>query len=114
MLKYARFGVIFTGDATGATERAAIANFEGDPRATVLTASHYVGSSKGSNSRHWAAATEPAVVIYSAGTLFGQPRCAARDILDEILATTPEHNAICGNSGTDYREFTTRRAEYMT
>ena len=114
MIKYGSFGIIFTGDAIGITERAAIANFDGDLRAAVLLASHHGASSKGSNSREWADAVQPAVVIYSAGTLHGHPRCAARDRLHGTLAQTPQHNAICGKSSDIYGKFTTGRAEYMT
>ena len=114
MLKYRSFSIIFTGDATGATERAAIANFDGGLRAAVLVASHHGASTKGSNSREWADATQPAVVIYSAGTLHGHPRCAARDRLRGTLAEVPEHNGICGKSSEVDDRFTTRRAEYVT
>ena len=114
MLKYNRFSVIFTGDATGATERAAIANYGDDLRATVLTASHHGASSEGSNGAAWASKTRPAVAIYSAGTLYGHPTCTARETLVDTLARTPEHNAICGKSRNTYDEFITTRAEYMT
>lgn len=114
MLKYNRFSVIFTGDATGATESAAIANYGNDLRATVLTASHHGASSERSNSPAWAAKTQPAVVIYSAGTKYGHPTCKATETLDDTLAPTPEHDAICGKSGTVAKVFTTKRAEYMT
>ena len=114
MVEYGSFRAIFTGDATGATERAAIANFDGDLRAAVLSASHHGASSKGSNSADWAHATQPAVVIYSAGTLHGHPRCAARDRLRGSLAKAPEHNGICRKSSEVDDTFTTEHAEYMT
>lgn len=114
MIEYGRFRVIFSGDATGATERAAITNFDGDLRTAVLTASHHGAYSKGSNSRRWAAATRPAVVIYSAGTLHGHPRCVARDRLRGTLAKAPAHNGICGKSSDVDDRFRTEHAEYMT
>ncbi len=114
MLKYNRFSVIFTGDATGTTEKAAIANYGDDLRATVLTASHHGASSDGSNSAAWAAKTRPAVVVYSAGTRYGHPTCKARETLADTIARTPEHDAICGEPSTTYKEFSTKRAEYMT
>ena len=114
MLKYGAFSAIFTADATGATEGAAVANYDGDLRATVLTASHHGASSQGSNSRDWAAATRPTVPVYSAGTKFGHPRCTAKNRLDDTLAMVPKHNAICAKSSDDYPEYPTQRAEYMT
>ena len=114
MLTYGRFSTIFTGDATGATEDAARTNFPKRLDTTVLTASHHGASSAGSNGPEWASATQPKIVVYSAGTKHGHPRCVARDVLVDTLATVPEHNAICGTSNSDYRTYPTGRAEYMT
>ncbi|MDE0029121.1 MAG: hypothetical protein OXU42_06965 [Deltaproteobacteria bacterium] len=114
MLKYGSFGVIFTGDATGVTESAAIANFGDGLRATVLTASHHGASSEGSNSAAWAAATRPAVVVYSAGTLYGHPTCATRQTLSDSLAETPKHHVICGKTADGENDKFSTRAEYMT
>ena len=119
MLKYGSFKVIFTGDAVGKTEAAAIKNFELDKnmlRTTVLTSSHHGANSKGSNSANWAEATKPAVVIYSAGSSYSHPTCNVVERFDDILETTSRHNAICGLSKPlkGYKKFRTKYAQYMT
>jgi len=114
MLEYSDFRVIFTGDATGTTESSAIANFAGNLKTTVLTGSHHGSNTHGSNGTPWASAASPDVIVYSAGTKFGHPRCTVTDRLDDSLATTNWHNAICGTSNSSFRNFTSRRAEYMT
>ena len=114
MLEYGAFRIIFTGDATGVTENAAMENFKTKLRATVLAASHHGASTEGSNSKMWARETKPQVVIYSAGKLYGHPTCAARQRLDYNLAETPKHAAICGESSGGYDRSPSERAEYMT
>ena len=114
MLEYEDFTAIFTGDATGVTEKAAIRNFGGNLQATLLTGSHHGASTKGSNGREWVLATSPDIVIYSAGTKFGHPRCKVTARLGKTLASTQPHNAICGESNTEYRSYIARKAEYMT
>jgi beta-lactamase superfamily II metal-dependent hydrolase len=114
MIEYDDFSAIFTGDAEGGTEASAIQNFSSNVKATLLTGSHHGADTHASNSSAWAQATLPTVMIYTAGTKFGHPRCATKDRLSGTLATTDPHKAICGTSNDNFKRYTSRRAEYMT
>jgi hypothetical protein len=65
MIEYEDFSVTFSGDAEGSTEAQAIANFDGNVKTTVLTASHHGANTNGSNGTDWISATSPPeVVVY--------------------------------------------------
>jgi competence protein ComEC len=112
MIRYEDFSVVFTGDAEGVTERQAIANFPDGLRTTVMTSSHHGAATHGSNSRDWVEATEPAVLISSAGSLHFHPRCEAVERFTS-LTTTKRHDVRCGTSG-NYVTSRTDRAHYVT
>lgn len=94
--------MIFPGDATGAAQDSAMANFPGDLLvSTVVEASHHGATSHGSNAQNWADATMPRYLITSAGTSYYHPRCdaVASYVKAGRLYGAPEHNFTCGNSG---------------
>ncbi len=112
-IEYGDFVATFTGDAEDTTEQAAILNFGGDVKATVLSGSHHGARTHGSNSVGWAHATDPEVVIFSAGTKFKHPRCEATRRYEDALSRAARHPAQCGANG-GYRSYNTSLAEYMT
>lgn len=97
------FRVVFPGDAVGASEQAAIENFPGNLLVSTVVASSHHGSNtpKGnpSNSEAWVAATQPLFVIYSAGSLYGHPRCEVAERFREggsLLPAAPHSFACTG------------------
>jgi beta-lactamase superfamily II metal-dependent hydrolase len=110
-IQHGDFSAIFTGDAEASTERAAIDNYDGAVKATVLTGSHHGADTHGSNGStkdvsvnnrsRWPAATVPEVVIYSHGRKFGHPRCTIIGNYHNSLETVPDHPMHCGNSTGD-------------
>jgi hypothetical protein len=112
MIEYEEFSVIFSGDAEGSTEAQAIANFDGNVKTTVLTASHHGANTNGSNGPDWISATSPEVVVYSAGTMFRHPTCAAMDRFTTV-AETQRHSTRCGVPA-QYRRRRTTEAHYDT
>ncbi len=114
LIEYEDYTVIFTGDATGATEAQSIENYDEAVKATVLSGSHHGADTHGSNSPEWARATAPDVTVFSAGRLFNHPRCTAVGQYTRFTATTLEHSTQCGDS-SDYQPVQrTTRAEFMT
>lgn len=116
-IEYGTFNAIFTGDATNDSEAAAIENYPGALRTTVLSASHHGAETEGSNSVEWAEATRPAYVIYTAGyrSNFRHPRCNSLAVYREAgeLAQVPRHSLQCGTE----RGWSTRASslgEYST
>jgi competence protein ComEC len=112
MIEYEDFTAVFTGDAEGATEKQAVANYAEALKATVLTSSHHGASTAGSNSSLWAAAMAPEVLISSAGNRFFHPRCVATDRFT-TLAITKGHDVRCGTSNS-YITSRTPNAHYVT
>ena len=94
------FSVFFTGDAEGRTERQARDNFDGNVDTTVLVGSHHGARTHGSNSATWAAATDPEVVIFSAGRRFGHPQCDAVNRYLGSVSEAPRHPIQCGEGST--------------
>lgn len=100
-IEYDEFSIIFTGDATGATEAQAMANYSNALDTTVLTGSHHGAHTEGSNgtftvSNNWASATNPEIMVYQSGTGFGHPRCTITDSYDDRTVTTTNHPFHCG------------------
>lgn len=94
------FRIIFSGDAEGTTERAAMENFPepGVLVSTVVVSSHHGAQSEESNHAEWIAATQPLVVVHSAGTKFGHPKCPVVKRFQDggsLLPATP-HDMSCG------------------
>ena len=112
-IDYNDFSIIFSGDAEGSTEQQAISNNPDGVDATVVAASHHGSRSHGSNSTAWVQATDPEVVIFSAGEMFRHPRCEAVSRYRSLLATTDEHAARCG-IGSRYIPFDTEEAQFTT
>jgi len=113
LIEYRDFVAIFTGDAEGSTESAAIRNFPEGVKATVLSGSHHGASTHGSNSPDWAREAAPDIAIFSAGRRFFHPRCAAVEAYGG-LAGTREHDTQCGDSGAYRPVETSTGAQYMT
>jgi beta-lactamase superfamily II metal-dependent hydrolase len=112
MIEYDEFAVTFSGDAAGTTEAQAIANFGGNVKSTVLTASHHGANTEGSNSTTWISDTSPEIVVYSAGTMFRHPTCAAMDRFTSV-AETQRHSTRCGVPER-YRRRRTTEAHFDT
>lgn len=90
------FRVLFSGDATGVVQDAAIRNYPGDLLvSTVLAAPHHGATSHESNSERWAEAVYPAYVVYSSGSKWGHPRCEAVDRYRASLVTVAPHTFSC-------------------
>ena len=112
-IEYQEFTAIFTGDAEGTTETRARENFSNAVKATVLAGSHHGASTRSSNSARWAQATDPDIVVYTAGDQYGHPRCQAVERYTPN-ASTQYHDFRCGTSNTSYNDSPTTRAEYVT
>jgi beta-lactamase superfamily II metal-dependent hydrolase len=113
-IRYGSFGATFTGDAEGITEAQADANFDGDIKTTVLSASHHGSSTHGSNGSHWVDATDPEIVVFSSGPLFGHPRCDVVARYDAKLSPAPPHPVHCGDNTGFRHEGDSRLAKYVT
>ncbi|MDH3280538.1 MAG: SH3 domain-containing protein [Gammaproteobacteria bacterium] len=103
MVEYESFRAVFSGDAHGQTEDSAIRNF-GDVSTTVLAGSNHGAESDHSNDEDWAKATSPSIVVYSAGSRHGHPRCVAvNSYRDNVrLFAAPSHNFYCLYSAKEY------------
>jgi len=100
-IEYDEFSIIFTGDATGATEAQAMSNYSNALDTTVLTGSHHGANTEGSNgtsaaSKNWASTTQPEIMVYQSGTGFGHPRCTVTDSFDDRTVTATNHPFHCG------------------
>lgn len=113
-IRYEDFGATFTGDAQGITEDQARANFDGDIKTTVLSASHHGANTHGSNGPEWVEATDPEIVIFSSGPRFAHPRCDIVERYEAGLATAPPHPTHCGDTMGFNREHASRLAKYVT
>lgn len=77
-IRYNQFLAVLPGDAEGPTEDQVLRNYP-ELRPTLLVASHHGADTAGSNSRAWARALRPGIVIFSAAfdNSFGHPRASA-------------------------------------
>jgi beta-lactamase superfamily II metal-dependent hydrolase len=112
-IEHADFSATFTGDATGATQNSATANFK-NLQTTLLTGSHHGAQTQDSNSSAWAKALQPSITLFSSGTAFGHPRCTASARYESFLMPSQAHDAQCGVSNSEFRSFETTRAQYVT
>jgi hypothetical protein len=112
-IEYADFSVTLTGDATRATQRDAVDNFQ-DIQTTVLTGSHHGAITHGSNNQSWANAVQPSITVFSSGTLFKHPRCRAVEAYHPSLMTVSAHEVWCGEQDGYRAPFSTELAQYVT
>jgi hypothetical protein len=114
------FGDAFTmlmADATGPTQTQARANLLAlgiTPPFPVITGSHHGSDTEGSNSLGWAKFAKPDGIIFSAGDIYGHPRCAATEVYEPFLEASAEHPTRCGEAGGGWRNGTTTLREYVT
>jgi beta-lactamase superfamily II metal-dependent hydrolase len=114
LIEYREFTAILAGDAEGVTEAQAITNFANDLKANVLGAAHHGYSSNQSNGSTWITAVAPDVVVFSAGQLFGHPRCTALNRFNAVRDAF-EHDVRCGVSNEKFEPaFRTRKTQYLT
>jgi beta-lactamase superfamily II metal-dependent hydrolase len=108
------FRAIFTGDAEGATEAAAMANFPdaGVLVSTVVVSSHHGAKTHGSNGEAWIAATQPLIVLHSVGTQYGHPKCDVTERFQSVGSLLPAkpHMMSCDGQAAHV----TSLAEYST
>lgn len=134
LVRYKDFRAIFPGDAEGLTQKTALANLDHfDDFAlddstfrpiTVLAAAHHGTSTAHSNDTTWVKATQPRVVVYSAGTWYGHPHCKTTKRYGKYLFefgqghTVKEHPFHCGRFGTfflsSFKRRNSKRAEFVT
>ncbi|ALN65670.1 putative lipoprotein [Lysobacter antibioticus] len=116
-IQFGAFSATFTGDATGASEAAAITNYPDALESTVLAASHHGAETENSNSQEWADATRPAYVVYSAGSHanFRHPRCSAVATYRGAgeLRQVGQHQLQCGEAN-GWKQMKTSLSEYST
>lgn len=115
-LKVGSFSVIFSGDATDATQESAVANNGGEPfKVAVLTGSHHGATTHGSNNAAWAASTNPLVLVFSAGTKYHHPSCDAARAYEArgSLLQAVAHDFQCGDA-SGYQRSQPRVAAYDT
>ena len=113
---HGEFRSIFPGDATNASQDAALGNFPGDLLvSSLVVASHHGAVTHGSNSDAWVAATQPLYVIYSAGSSYFHPRCDAIDTFraGDTLLPAESHGFRCGD-GSAWRSGPSDAAEFNT
>jgi hypothetical protein len=114
LIEYGEFTAILAGDAEGVTEAQAVTNFANDLKASVLAAAHHGSNSNQSNSADWITAVSPDVVVFSAGKLFGHPRCTALNRFNAVRDAF-EHDIRCGVSNDTFEPvMRTRKAQYLT
>jgi beta-lactamase superfamily II metal-dependent hydrolase len=93
LVEFGNFRAIFSGDATGDTEKSAMANFGAlINEVSVLLSSHHGASSHNSNHEDWAEATEPQTVIFSSGLSHRHPKkLAGERYLIPVFDDVTEH-----------------------
>lgn len=96
---YGSFSAIFSGDATGVTQESAVSNYPQGLLTTLVTGSHHGAWTMGSNSPAWAQATQPQLLIFSAGTKYWHPRCEAANAYGAWLGQGSAHPFMCGTGG---------------
>ncbi|MCA9420571.1 MAG: hypothetical protein KC592_06125 [Nitrospira sp.] len=117
LLDYGNYRGIFAGDAEQDTEEAAYQAYGALMEdTTVLLASHHGAHTHGSNHEAWITATNPHIVVFSAGMRYGHPR---REVVERYQAvqdvTVPAHRLRWGLSSTEYEEgLTTQKPLYVT
>jgi beta-lactamase superfamily II metal-dependent hydrolase len=119
LVRYGEFKAVFTGDAVGEAEGAALESYGaliGD--STLLFASHHGARSNDSNSIPWVNAVRPSIVVYSADTRpdYGHPK---GEIVDRYrsggtLKATKNHLIWKDPVASDSEKETTTLAEYVT
>lgn len=117
MLEYGNFSMVFTGDAEGITERAAMRSYGDRIRnVTVLTSSHHGARTKGSNHQNWITTLDPQIVVYSSGETHGHPnRSVAERFRTSIDEGVAEHAFWTATSNSSpYQDEETTRGEYVT
>lgn len=117
LLDYGDFRGIFAWDAEQETEEAASQAYGALMEdTTVLLASHHGADTHGSNHDGWIAATNPQIVVFSAGIRFGHPR---QEVVERYqVAQTSNvalHHIRWGVSNTEYEEhLPTQKPVYVT
>jgi len=117
MVEYEGFSIVFSGDAEGVTENAALKNFGDDIReVTVVTSSHHGARSYRSNNVKWIEHLAPKEVIYSSGTKHGHPYQEVVELYRETISRNVNPHsfwsATSKNSG--YTTIASTRGEYVT
>lgn len=125
-VNYKNFASVFPGDAEGSTERQAIENYKVNGIFSLdidlLSASHHGDKSFGSNgipyqgkSSNWHIIIKPEMVVHSAGTKYGHPKCEAVKQYANSLKVTDPHFIRCADGARKpYKTYITRKAEYVT
>lgn len=117
LMDYGDYRGIFAGDAEEETEEAAYQAYGALMEdTTVLLASHHGAHTHGSNHEAWITATNPQIVVFSAGTRYGHPR---REIVKRYQAmqepTVAPHRLRWGLTSTQYEDgLTTQKPVYVT
>jgi competence protein ComEC len=117
LLDYGDYRGIFAGDAEQETEEAAYQAYGALMEdTTVLVASHHGAHTHGSNHEAWLTATNPQIVVFSAGNRYGHPR---QEIVERYQvvqdATVATHRLRWGLNKTEYEEdLTTQKPVYVT
>ena len=119
LLSYGEFRIVFSGDAEGDTEAAAMRSMGKKLKGVdVLLASHHGAHTKESNSESWIRHTKPSTVIYSSGIEYGHPST-------RVVERYQEHGNLkrgkkkhlmwsARRMGERYRRYESDLAEYVT
>lgn len=97
-LQYNNFQAIFTGDATGVSEKQALFNFPNIVKNTdVLLSSHHGTQTNNSNSVEWLKTLQPKTVIYSTGNnrQYKHPKCEVTNKIFKYLRPSLIHEFSC-------------------
>ena len=125
-VNYKNFASVFPGDAEGSTERQAIENYKVNDIFSLdidlLSASHHGDISFGNNgisyqgkSSNWHIITKPKMVVHSAGTKHGNPKCKSVKQYANSLKVTDPHFIRCADGhGKPYKTYITPKAQYVT
>lgn len=119
LMRYGEFKAIFTGDAIGEVETAALDSYGALIRnTTLLFASHHGARSNDSNSEDWVNGVRPSIIVYSADTKkdYGHPKGEVVDRYREIgsLKKTKTHKIWKDPETEDSDKESTTLAEYVT
>ncbi len=117
LLDYGDYRGIFAGDAEQVTEEAASHAYGAlIEDTTVLVASHHGAHTHGSNHEAWITATNPQIVVFSAGSRYGHPRREVVEryqVAQETMVAT--HRLRWGLNNTEYHDgLTTQKPVYVT
>ena len=116
LLDYGEFRAIFSGEAEEETEEAALKAYGALIKDTsVLLASHHGANTEGSNHNAWITATNPQVVVFSSGTLYGHPREPVVKRYQDIHEPNVSSHVIWWGIGNTHQEpIETRFPHYVT